>query len=207
MLMQPLKRSRVSSAAESSPSPVTNTNQAQSLQQLMTASNFSSQCSSTYMLQGLAEQGQACVEAIQQRAASWAVQRAQTPPQGQRLPSERGSLLGSIGSTEQHRAYNIHLELERRQQQAGVPMPACSPQASSHSVSHRDTSVPGMLRSSSANLDHSCNPRDPRQDPRGMKRVFTVSTMSTSPVKRLSLFPNAGADARTGMIVNCRFRI
>ena len=118
----------------------------------------------------------------------------------QRLPAAKGCLDGFMGSADHDRAQQIRLELERRQQHAVMHSTSCSSQTPAHSVS-QDIGSPGMVRCSSANLESSCNPRDPRQDPRGMKRVSTVNCLSTSPAKRLLPFPHPSADVWTGTIV------
>ena len=187
-------------AAETSPS-ITAVTQPQSLQQLMTASNFLSHGASPHTLQGLAEHGQSTAEAIQQRAARWAEQRAQPQAERHGLPSEKGCLDGIMGAADHDRVHKIRLELERRQQHAVMHMAHCSAHTSGYSLS-QNTSSPGMVRSSSANLESSCNPRDPRQDPRGMKRVYTANCLSTSPAKRLLPFPQPSADLCTGKLMS-----
>ena len=176
-MLQPLKRSRASIAADLGdlgamvPTP-------HSLQQGVTVSNLPAHSALLCTLQSLAKQGQASMAAIHQRVSQLAQERDNT--QGLHAPEQR-SETGFVARSGYHdRADTFQEELQLRQQHALRHIGGCSPQAHSHPAGTSDTR---FLWPPSASKEPGCNCRDPRQDPdaRGAKRLCSAQSTLTSP--------------------------
>lgn len=193
MLLQPLKRSRANGAAELSchdatlPPP-------QSLQRCVTAKpkGFSAHSAALCMrnLQGLANQGQANMAAIQERVSLWQQQGAST----EGVPAEERFPIGFL-ATPRHddQVSSIQAELQLWQQHAPGHLRGCSPQASSYPAVHQDTR--SKWSSSSTSMQQGCTFRDPRQDAGGGKRLCSAQSINiaASPIDPRLCFASAAS--------------
>lgn len=149
------------------------------LQQAATASQLAAHSASLCTLQSLAKQGQAGMAAIHQRVLQWA--QMGDNPEGVHQPDQRSAIGFMTRSGYHDRATSIQAELQLRQQHALRHISGCSPQAPSYPAVTSDTR---LLWPPSVDMEQGCNSRDPRQDPdaRGVKRLCSAHSMSTSPV-------------------------
>ena len=177
VLLQPLKRSRGNSAAELSCGDAT-LPPPQSLQRCVAAKGFSAHPAALCMrnLQGLANQGQASLAAIQERVSFWRQQGTST--EGVRAERSPFGFLATPRYSDQ--VSSIQAELQLRQQHAARHLRGCSPQASSYLADHQDTNF--MWSSSSASMEQGYTSRDPRQDTRGGKRLCIAPSTAASPL-------------------------
>ena len=193
LVLQPLKRLRASCAAELGnldamvPMP-------HCLQQAVTPSNLPAYSASLCTLQSLAKQGQASMAAIHQRVSQWAQKGDNTVRRHQ--PEQRSAIGFVTRSGYDNRATSIQAELQLRQQHALRHLSDRSSQAPSSPPVTSDTR---LLWPPSVDMEQTYNSRDPRQDPdaRGVKRLCSPQSMSTSPVHPRLCFaascPSTGA--------------
>lgn len=177
VLLQPLKRSRGNGAAELSCGDAT-LPLPQSLQRCVAANGFPAHSAALCMrnLQGLANQGQASMAAIQERVSLWKQQGAST--EGVRAERSPFGFVATPRHSDQ--VSSIQAELQLRQQHAARHLSGCSPQASSYSAVHQDRN--SRWSSHSTSMEQGYTSRDPRQDARGGKRLCITPSTSASPV-------------------------